>query len=317
MASRFNWKKIFLTGCLSMVVVGLALVAYGAWYLYRTGYLVTWNDNDGKVYSGVVYDEKSGNKYDLYMPAKVTPQTSGRLMLFIHGGGWAMGRREDMTPFCRYYAKQGYMTATLDYTLLPMGVKNDMQKPHATVPLMLTEIGRCLAHLKKHTAELGQPVKQAALSGASAGGHLALLYGYSQAAKSPVPLAFIFAYVPPTAFTDIWDDNFTAEILSHGTGQKITPAMLRNGSAAAAIKSVTPVEHVSSQSLPTLAAFGAKDEAVRPVHRERLEKALTRFKVPHKCVVFPNSGHMLFMDPDKTAEYRQMVLDYARQYFKD
>lgn len=52
---------------------------------------------------------------DLYMPKKVTKAVP--LVIFVHGGGFSGGVREDGTDFCKMLAQNGYAAATISYTL--------------------------------------------------------------------------------------------------------------------------------------------------------------------------------------------------------
>ena len=60
------------------------------------------------------------NIYDLYIPysTEYTKNKHNGIILFIHGGSWTSGNKSDMDYLARRYAKYGYITATLSYTLL-------------------------------------------------------------------------------------------------------------------------------------------------------------------------------------------------------
>jgi predicted peptidase len=53
---------------------------------------------------------------DLFVPDK---KTDGKLplVLFVHGGGFAGGERQNNYAFCKYLAQHGYASATITYTL--------------------------------------------------------------------------------------------------------------------------------------------------------------------------------------------------------
>lgn len=40
------------------------------------------------------------------------------LIVFVHGGGFIFGSREDMAPLCEAFAHRGFVTATIDYRLI-------------------------------------------------------------------------------------------------------------------------------------------------------------------------------------------------------
>lgn len=280
----------------------------------RGGYQENWRDADGSVQQGIVYDDATGNSYDLFIPAGASRDQHTGVILFIHGGGWTEGRREHMHYACRRYAKHGYICATLSYSLA------GKDAPGVTMFTMLDDIDKCIAHIKARTAELGYPTRQIALSGASAGGHLAMLYAYTRAAQSPLPIAFVFQQTGPVDFhPDTWADDarMLSWLISTAVGKPITEDMIRSShaDAEAAINAISPLAHIGPNSIPTVLAYGDRDELVRPVHRNKLSAALATHGVPHEVIRFPHSDHMLWHDPDSTDAYEQATLAFARRFF--
>ena len=164
----------------------------------RGGYTETWDSRNGTVYEDVVYDDKAGLKYDLFIPAGASKTKSRGVVLFVHGGGWTGGTRKDMTYAARRYAKAGYISATIDYSLI---------KKESTVTMyrMLDDIHHAIQAVKDKTTALGFSVDRLAISGASAGGHLSLLYAYSRADKSPIPIVLVFEQTGGADFhADSW-----------------------------------------------------------------------------------------------------------------
>lgn len=58
-----------------------------------------------------------GHKYDLYVPSNIDKGKAQQLILYIHGGSFNSGTKEDGEVWCKYYASKGYITASLDYSL--------------------------------------------------------------------------------------------------------------------------------------------------------------------------------------------------------
>ena len=80
-------------------------------------------DRDVPLPDGVVLerDIEYGNagghslQLDLYRPAKITRPVPA--LLFIHGGAWKSGKRQDYHFYTAAYAKKGYVVATATYRL--------------------------------------------------------------------------------------------------------------------------------------------------------------------------------------------------------
>ena len=75
---------------------------------------VEWNDEVGKVYRDLPYAEDMC--YDLYLPSSLEKEDEQFLLLYIHGGSFNSGSKEDGEVWCKYYASKGYVTASLDYS---------------------------------------------------------------------------------------------------------------------------------------------------------------------------------------------------------
>lgn len=279
--------------------------------LERGGYLESWDADEGRVLTGLSYGEGASNKYDLYLHNSVDPETETPLLLLIHGGSWTSGSRGDMAYACKYYGKNGCITATMDYSLI------SEDKPEVTVETMMDEIAACVAALKKKLAEEGFHVSGLAVGGFSAGAHLAMLYAYSRAEESVIPIAFVFEKVGPASFhKEFWGDDIAAALIGYGAGIQVDPDKLDTPEMIEAADRLSPIHFIRDGSPPTVFAYGGKDDLVRPIHRDELAKALEAHRVPNRRIDFPNSNHMLWDDAECVTAFREAVLDYCRQYLK-
>ena len=97
-----------------------------------------------------------------------------------------------MEYLARRYAKYGYITATMSYTLL---INNFTDY---NIYKILDEITACIQSIKEElkSRNFDENKLEIALGGTSAGGHLAMLYSYSMK-NSPIPLKFVIDIVGP------------------------------------------------------------------------------------------------------------------------
>ena len=119
------------------------------------------------VFSDQNYENENGNQYDLYIPAGLDRTQDQNLILYIHGGSFNSGSKADGETWCRYYAAQGYITASVDYTL-------QMHGKDASVYQMNKEIENAVRAIRQRTEELGYHIAGMAPCGVSAGGTLAM-----------------------------------------------------------------------------------------------------------------------------------------------
>ena len=144
---------------------------------------VKWDDSVGKQYKNLDYVNDRGHKFDLYIPTKVS--TEANLILYIHGGSFNSGAKEDGDLWCKYFASKGYVTATLDYTLQKKGVDANLNK-------LDLQIKNCVAAIKEECLNKGITLNGMATCGVSAGGTLAMNYAYKHDKDSAIPIKFVF-----------------------------------------------------------------------------------------------------------------------------
>ena len=119
---------------------------------------------------------------DLYRP----PVPNGCGVLLVHGGSWVNGDRTQLRGYGIQLGRHGYTSLACEYRLAPeVEVAGaDRRREHrAPVSPLAGARARC------------RPSK-IALSGNSAGGHLALI----AAGQKESPVAAVIAFYPPTDF---------------------------------------------------------------------------------------------------------------------
>lgn len=84
-------------------------------------------------------------------------------VVWIHGGAWISGARQDVEPYLQILAAEGYTTIGLDYTV----------GPEATYPTAVTQLNDALAYITVHAEELQVDPQRIILAGDSAGAQLA------------------------------------------------------------------------------------------------------------------------------------------------
>ncbi len=101
-------------------------------------------DYRGDVLNDLPYDNTNGHKYDLYIPDSADMSKPQNLILFIHGGSFNSGVKEDGDAWCKFYASHGYITATLEYSL-------QNQDKVASLNLMNEEVASCVTAIKGYS----------------------------------------------------------------------------------------------------------------------------------------------------------------------
>lgn len=98
--------------------------------------------------------------FDVFTPSGGTEPLA--TVVWIHGGAWISGHKEDVDPYARILASHGYSTVSLNYTVAP----------EKTYPTALEQLNGALAFLVEHAAEYRIDPDRIIIAGDSAGSNL-------------------------------------------------------------------------------------------------------------------------------------------------
>ena len=270
---------------------------------------VEWDESVGEIYSNLDYENDNVNQYDLYIPSGLDKSENQYLILFIHGGSFNSGSKEDGESWCKYYATKGYITASVDYTLQNQG-------KDASIYLMNEEIENAVKAIKQKTKELGYHIAGMAPCGVSAGGTLAMNLAYN--GNSAIPVKFVFQLAAPTYFAPSeWSLlmkvdrlNSEEEFYKMMTGKEFEDYDTE-------IQNISPTCIVNEDSVPSLIGYGLIDHCVPLSQKYYLMEAYDRDNVMYDYIEFPKSNHGMYNDLDKLQEFLDKSLEYAKAYFAD
>lgn len=276
-------------------------------------------------YKGTVHKDISyadGLAFDLYLPENLGNPSSGTLFFFVHGGSWTSGAKEDGERWCCYFAALGYTAASLNYSL-------QTKKATPSIDHMIEEIHQCLSKVVSVSTDYGVTLNEMVLNGYSAGGCLALLYGYREMPELPV--RFIATQSAPVSFNpSAWEDGAhwlvnvitgvdgsdkgAAAWLSKMSGEDVTDGMIADGSARPVWERISPIDQLKAGAPPTLIAYGQTDGVVPRGHKDMLIEKLKETATPYEYVLFPHSGHALAFDSDCQKSFLERIAYFCDLY---
>lgn len=106
------------------------------------------------------------NFADIWRRADLPRDGKAPVLLQVPGGAWAIGmRRPQAYPLLSHMAKRGWLCVSIDYRV----------SPRHTWPDHIVDVKRALAWIKQNIADYGGDPDFVAITGGSAGGHLASL----------------------------------------------------------------------------------------------------------------------------------------------
>jgi acetyl esterase/lipase len=261
-------------------------------------------------------------KLDLYLPA---PPLAGRLspaVVWIHGGGWMAGTKSETRAqeVCTTLAKAGYVAVSIEYRL-----------GEGAWPTNLQDCKNGVRFLRAHAKEYQIEPARIAVAGGSAGGHLALMVGFTgdQPAFDPKPADALYHGVScaVSAVIDMYgisdlrtrraiadDGSLTAKILAPGPAAVFGPADVPGD----IYRLASPVTHIAKNSPPVLILHGLIDKTVDRAQAEDLERALTAAGVPHELVMVLGAGHTFDFETwnkkPLTRDLRPVALAFLGKY---
>jgi acetyl esterase/lipase len=106
------------------------------------------------------------NRADIWRRADLPRDGRAPVILQVPGGAWAIGmRRPQAYPLLSHLAERGWVCVSIDYRV----------SPRHTWPDHIVDVKRALAWIKENIADYGGDPDFVAITGGSAGGHLASL----------------------------------------------------------------------------------------------------------------------------------------------
>ena len=262
-----------------------------------------------KTITDVSYGKADAQKVDIYLPRAHKSKCTA-VVIYIHGGAWSGGDKSGYDTACKSEAKNGYAAATINYRMIGEG---------ATWEDMLEDITAAIETVKTTAAQNGITLSKAALTGGSAGAHLAMLYSYKNQDISPIKIAFCGEQCGPSNLLDMdvaensGDPDWTYSILSGLIGQELNKMTF--GAATDVLRAASPVTYITKDSPPTIIAHGQKDDVVLYSQGLDVHNAFTAVGVACELITFPNSGHGLDSDPESSERYKLLFAEYETKYF--
>ncbi len=246
----------------------------------------------------VSYGNDSQQKMDIYLPANRSASTT-KVFVLIHGGGWHAGDKSDFASFFNtlkvYYPNHAIIN--INYRLASVASPG--------YPKQINDIQAALEHIRLPKYELSS---QYFLLGASAGGHLAMLYGYAFDPNHTVK--GICNTVGPTDFRD---PSYTENILfQYGLTSLVGPYTYAQNPDLYA--EVSPAVHVSATSPKTISFFGDSDELIPSTQLGLLHNRLDSVGVYNEATLYAGEGHGGWNQAN-SADYFTKLANFVNTHF--
>jgi acetyl esterase/lipase len=267
----------------------------------------TKQPNAPKVLRDLVY-VKGGherNRLDLHLSEKIEGPLP--LIVWIHGGAWYAGSKNDWSPAVPMVAK-GYAVASVNYRL----------SQHGVFPAQIEDCKAAIRWLRANAAKYNLDPERIGVWGASAGGHLVALLGTTAGVKEwdrrggnldqSSRVQCVVDWFGPTELTGMGVE---------GDPPGSPVALLIGGPAQEnkeKARKASPLTYVDKHSAPFLIMHGDKDDIVPLKQSELLADALKKAGVEVTLQVVKGNGHggPGFGSPDS----RKLIEDFFAKHLK-
>jgi len=209
-------------------------------------------------------------KLDLYTPVKQSKPAPG--LIFIHGGAWKGGNKDMYRPYAVRYAQRGYVVASISYRL----------SKEAPFPAAVEDAKCAVRWMRANADKHKVDPNHICVLGGSAGGHIAMMVGYSSDQKdlegsggwpgvSSKVQAVVNIYGPcDLTLPGIRDADSVRQFLAGKTYDE----------APELYKKASPLFHLTKDDPPTLILHGTLDSLVPIGQSDTLAERLKQAGVP-------------------------------------
>ncbi len=252
------------------------------------------DDSTLEVVTDISYGSHPRQQLDIYLPKDVDELAP--VIMFLYGGSWKNGKRQDYAFVGHSFNTKGYITVLPDYRLVP----------EIRYPEFLIDNANALRWVYDHIGQYGGDQDRIFVVGHSAGAYNGVMLGLADALFSehnldlPVISGFAGLAGPydflPLAFDST--KNAFAEVSD--------------------LPSTQPVNLVSSSAPPMILITGTDDKLVLPKHSFSLHDSATSRGAESTLVTYQDVGHIaLLLSLSKPFRNNTTALEDVVDFFQD
>lgn len=223
-----------------------------------------------RVAQGIAYGDGPRRKLDVYAPSD---PGSHPVIVFIYGGSWNSGRRQDYAFAGAALASRGFVSVVPDYRLVP----------ETRFPGFLDDGAASLRWVTEHVGEHGGDASRIVLVGHSAGGYNAIMLALDarylrDAGVDAARIRGAVGLAGPYDFTP-----FDVPATQEAFGQAPDPSLTQ------------PVHFARAGAPPLLLLWGDADTTVGPRNLRNLEAAMRAAGGNVETKTYPGVDHVDIM----------------------
>jgi len=221
-------------------------------------------------------------RVDVHLPERAEGPLP--VMVYVHGGGWSEGTRDESSAAQGWLADQGFAVFSIDYRLAP---QPDWQNA-------VGDVKCALGWVRDNAGTYGADADIVSIAGDSAGGHLAMMAAYTvgDAAFAPscdvadAPVASVMTWFAPMDLAGLVDESDMPVY-----ADEAVTGLLGDDAGRDAFEAASPISHVAAGLPPTMIVQGAADRLIPQEQGAAMADALDAAGVPVTLVDVPWAHH--------------------------
>jgi acetyl esterase/lipase len=238
-------------------------------------------------HAGVSYGPDPAHRLDVWRRRDLLATADAPVLLYFPGGGWVYGsRRLQAHQMLAHLAEQGWVCLSADYRVAP----------HHPWPAHIHDVKRAIAWARSGIGEYGGDPGFVAVSGCSAGGHLASLAGLTPndpGLQPEIPDAdtSVDAVVSIYGRYD-WEDRVGEERAAFMAFLERVVVQRRQSWAPEVFRAASPMARVQADAPPFLVIHGVRDTIIPVAQaREFVARLRTVSRAPVAYAELPGAQH--------------------------
>jgi len=214
----------------------------------------------------IAYGTEDWQKLDVYPQRKAAP-----VVIFIHGGSWRHGRKDQYRFAADAFYRQGYTVVLPDY------VKHPDQR--AKYPSFAIDGAKAVSWVKQNITKYNGNADKIFVAGHSAGAHTAMMLATDKQflnaeGLAPKDLNGVIGIAGPYSFIPDWE--VTQAVFGPPENYPLMDAL----------------NYVDGDEPSTLLLHSSGDEQVGQYNQEKMQAALNNKGVDTEAVLYSSPGHI-------------------------
>lgn len=260
-------------------------------------------NNTEIVLRDVKYGTDARNTMNVFIPKGATSTTP--FILFMHGGAWISGDKNDVAIVQLALGAQGIASASINYRYASKTVH---------YAELMSDVNTAVNYINDHGKDWNVDTSKIAIGGISAGAHMAMLYAYQYDNANRIDAVISMAGPTNLADPTVLDASVKNKLIG-GVENMVGAKYIAGKPLDQKFTNSSPINRV--KNVPTLLIHGTGDTIVAYDQSVKMDAALAAAGVPHKLMSITGANHDLgFGNPTTAKQIADEVVKWIKKYEK-